>query len=156
MSLSQCPIPEDPNPQKQCRENLRSHKLNFILFINSIKEQRVLWLPMLPIVHDYNSCLVLCRSKSECSDKLQLTNVAGSSATVPNYLKRKPEFDVRRKITTKPHAKEKQKIAPISSMRLGSVSSPLCVWKLERVCSQTQLCQLRCLMTILNYMFQPL
>ena len=30
-------------------------------------------------------------------------------------------------------------------------------WKLERVCSQTQLCQLRCLMTILdNYMFQPI
>jgi len=28
---------------------------------------------------------------------------------------------------------------------------------LERVCSQTQLCQLRCLMTILdNYMFRPL
>jgi len=26
---------------------------------------------------------------------------------------------------------------------LGSVSSPLCVWKLERVCSQTKLCQLR-------------
>ena len=26
----------------------------------------------------------------------------------------------------------------------GSVSSPLCVWKLEGVCSQTQLCQLRC------------
>jgi len=40
---------------------------------------------------------------------------------------------------------------------LGSVSSPLCVWKLERVCSQTQLCHLRCLMTILdNYMFRPL
>jgi len=32
--------------------------------------------------------------------------VAGSSAAVPNYLKRKPEFDVRRKMTTKPHAKE--------------------------------------------------
>ena len=30
------------------------------------------------------------------------------------------------------------------SMKIGSVSSPLCVWKLERVCSQTQLCQLRC------------
>ena len=30
-------------------------------------------------------------------------------------------------------------------------------WRLERVCSQTQLCQLRCLMTILdNYMFRPL
>ena len=31
------------------------------------------------------------------------------------------------------------------SVALGSVSSPLCacVWKLERVCSQTQLCQLR-------------
>ena len=29
--------------------------------------------------------------------------------------------------------------------------------ELERVCSQTQLCQLRCLMTILdNYMFRPL
>jgi len=29
--------------------------------------------------------------------------------------------------------------------------------QLERVCSQTQLCQLRCLMTILdNYMFRPL
>ena len=27
---------------------------------------------------------------------------------------------------------------------IGSVSSPLCVWILERVCSQTQLCQLRC------------
>ena len=28
---------------------------------------------------------------------------------------------------------------------------------LERVCSQTQLCQLRCLMTVLdNYMFRPL
>ena len=28
---------------------------------------------------------------------------------------------------------------------------------MERVCSQTQLCQLRCLMTILdNYMFRPL
>jgi len=26
----------------------------------------------------------------------------------------------------------------------GSVSSPLCVYKRERVCSQTQLCQLRC------------
>ena len=39
----------------------------------------------------------------------------------------------------------------------GSMSSPLCVWELERVCSQTQLCQLRCLMTILdNYMFWPL
>jgi len=39
----------------------------------------------------------------------------------------------------------------------GSVSSPLCVWELERVCSQTQLCQLRRLMTILdNYMFRPL
>ena len=33
-----------------------------------------------------------------------------------------------------------------------------CVWStMERVCSQTQLCQLRCLMTILdNYMFRPL
>ena len=30
-------------------------------------------------------------------------------------------------------------------------------FQLERVCSQTQLCQLRCLMTILdNYMFRPL
>ena len=29
-------------------------------------------------------------------------------------------------------------------MYLGSVSSPLCVCKLERVCSQTQLCQLKC------------
>ena len=39
----------------------------------------------------------------------------------------------------------------------GSVSSPLCVWELERVCSQTQLCQLWWLMTILdNYMFRPL
>ena len=28
--------------------------------------------------------------------------------------------------------------------RLGSVSSQLCVWKLERVCSQTQLYQLSC------------
>jgi len=28
---------------------------------------------------------------------------------------------------------------------LGSVSSPMCVWKLERVCSQIQLCQLRCI-----------
>ena len=29
--------------------------------------------------------------------------------------------------------------------------------ELERVCSRTQLCQLRCLMTILdNYMFRPL
>ena len=37
----------------------------------------------------------------------------------------------------------------------GSVPSPLCVRELERVCSQTQLCQLRCLMTILdNYNFQ--
>jgi len=27
---------------------------------------------------------------------------------------------------------------------LWIVSSPFCVWKLERVCSQTQLCQLRC------------
>ena len=26
---------------------------------------------------------------------------------------------------------------------LGSMSSPWCVWKLERVCSQTKLCQLR-------------
>ena len=42
-------------------------------------------------------------------------------------------------------------------LKIGSVSSPLCVCKLERVCSQTQLCQLRCLMTILdNYMFRPL
>ena len=39
----------------------------------------------------------------------------------------------------------------------GSVSSPLWVWELERLCSQTQLCQLRCLMTILdNYMFRTL
>ena len=29
------------------------------------------------------------------------------------------------------------------NLEIGSVSSPLCVWKLERVCSQTQLCQLR-------------
>ena len=29
-------------------------------------------------------------------------------------------------------------------MRLGSVSSPLCVWKVERAYSETQLCQLRC------------
>ena len=37
------------------------------------------------------------------------------------------------------------------------VSSPLCVWELERVCSQTQLCQLRCLMSVLDsYMFWPL
>ena len=36
----------------------------------------------------------------------------------------------------------------------GSVSPPLCGWELERVCSQTQLCQLRCLMIILDtYMF---
>ena len=28
---------------------------------------------------------------------------------------------------------------------LGSVSSPLCVWKLERVRRQTQLCQLKCI-----------
>ena len=28
--------------------------------------------------------------------------------------------------------------------KIGRVSSPLCVLKLERVCSQTQLCQLRC------------
>ena len=35
----------------------------------------------------------------------------------------------------------------------GSVSSPLCVWELESVCSQTQLCQLTCLMIMLdNYM----
>ena len=40
---------------------------------------------------------------------------------------------------------------------LGSVSSSLCVWEMERVCSQTQLCQLICLMTILDsYMFRPL
>ena len=33
----------------------------------------------------------------------------------------------------------------------------LLLLELERVCSQTQLCQLRCLMTILdNYMFRPL
>ena len=39
----------------------------------------------------------------------------------------------------------------------GSASSPLCAWEPERVCSQTQLCQLRCLMTILdNYMFRSL
>ena len=41
---------------------------------------------------------------------------------------------------------------------LGSVSSSLCVcenWK--GICSQTQLCPLRCLMTIIdNYMFRPL
>ena len=31
------------------------------------------------------------------------------------------------------------------------------VYLLERICSQTQLCQLRCLMTVLdNYMFRPL
>ena len=30
-----------------------------------------------------------------------------------------------------------------ASSKLGSVSSPLCVWKLERICSQTQLYQLR-------------
>jgi hypothetical protein len=47
---------------------------------------------------------------------------------------------------------------PLNSFQcFGSVSSPLCVWELERVCSQTQLCQLRCLMTVLdNYMFRPL
>jgi hypothetical protein len=32
--------------------------------------------------------------------------VAGSCATVLNYLKRKPDFVVGRKMTTKPHAKE--------------------------------------------------
>ena len=35
-------------------------------------------------------------------------------------------------------------IIPSRIYTLGSVSSPLGVWKLERVCSQTQLCQLRC------------
>ena len=30
------------------------------------------------------------------------------------------------------------------TVRFGSVSSPLCVWKLERLCSQAQLYELRC------------
>jgi hypothetical protein len=36
---------------------------------------------------------------------LQLANVVGSSAAVLNYLKRKPDFDVGRNTTTKPHVK---------------------------------------------------
>ena len=36
------------------------------------------------------------------------------------------------------------KLNTLCYQKLGSVSSPLCVWKLERVRSQTQLCQLRC------------
>ena len=53
---------------------------------------------------------------------------------------------------------ESGKIPDMNSLgKVGSVSSPLCVWKLERVCSQTQLCRLRCLMAILdNYMFRPI
>ena len=39
---------------------------------------------------------------------------------------------------------------------LGSVSSPLCVWKLGRLCSQTQLFQLRLMAILDNYMFRPL
>jgi hypothetical protein len=43
-------------------------------------------------------------------------------------------------------------------LHLGSVSSPLCVWKLERLCSQTQLYHFKVyLMAILdNYTFRPL
>ena len=118
MSMSQRHIPEDLNPQKQCCENLRSHILKFILFINSRKEQRVLWLPTLPIINDYNSCLVLCRSKSEYSDKIQLVNVVGSSAAVLNYLKRKPDFDVGKNMTTIQHAKGLLNIAPIPVISL--------------------------------------
>ena len=33
----------------------------------------------------------------------------------------------------------------VRRMNVGNVSSKLCVWKLERVCSETQLCQLRCI-----------
>ena len=41
--------------------------------------------------------------------------------------------------------------------RVLEVCHPRCVWELERLCSQTQLCKLRRLMTILdNYMFRPL
>ena len=41
--------------------------------------------------------------------------------------------------------------------KLSFCSTSLCTDILERVCSQTQLCQLRCLMTKLdNYMFRPL
>jgi len=44
------------------------------------------------------------------------------------------------------------------SLYVWIVPSPLCVWKLERVCSQTQLCQLRCFNDYnqKNYMFRHL
>jgi len=71
---------------------------------------------MLPIVHGYNSCLVLCRSKSECSDKIQLANVVGSSAAVPNCLKRKPDFDVGKNMATIKHAKGLWNITTIPVM----------------------------------------
>lgn len=73
---------------------------------------------MLPIIHDFNSCLVICRSKSEFSDKLQLANVVGFSAAALNYLKRKPDFDVGKIMTTIQHAKRLWNIAPIPVISL--------------------------------------
>ena len=52
-----------------------------------------------------------------------------------NFISISFTFQVTAALTTNPLG---------SVIQFGSVSSPLCVWKLERVCSQTQLCQLRC------------